>query len=93
MLVAIGIDTNDQLFPLAFTIVKDKNNYSWAWFMACILARVKEWLDTYVIYVRHRGIIVVMNDEYLGWASEGRISTTVCDTSLVTSILNSTTKP
>lgn len=33
MLVAAGVDRNDQLFLLAFAIVEDKNNDSWRWFM------------------------------------------------------------
>lgn len=29
MLVAIGVDVNDKLYPLAFTIVEGENNDSW----------------------------------------------------------------
>lgn len=42
MLVAVGVDVNDQLFPLAFIMVEGENNDSWGWFMTCILARVTQ---------------------------------------------------
>lgn len=67
MLFSVGVDANDQLFPLAFAIIEGENNNSWAWFMACIRARVTQRLDLCVISDRHMGIIAVMNDEYFGW--------------------------
>lgn len=42
MLVVVGVDANDQLFPLAFTIVEGENNDSSGWFMACIQMRVTQ---------------------------------------------------
>lgn len=33
MLVVVGVDANDPLFPLAFAIVEGENNGSWGWFM------------------------------------------------------------
>lgn len=42
MFVAVRIDTNDQLFLLAFTIVEGVNNDNWGWFMACIGMRVTQ---------------------------------------------------
>lgn len=43
------IDTNEQLFPLAFAIVEGENNESWGWFMAYILARGTQQPDLLVI--------------------------------------------
>lgn len=40
MLVAVGVDANDQLFSLVFGIVEAENNDSWDWFMTCIRTRV-----------------------------------------------------
>lgn len=67
MLVAVGVDANDQLFPLAFAIVEGENNDSWGWFMACIRMRVTQRADLCVISDRHRSIIAAMNDDHLGW--------------------------
>jgi hypothetical protein len=36
MLIAIGIDVNRQLVPLAFTIVENENNGSWCWFLRLV---------------------------------------------------------
>lgn len=66
MLVAVGVDVNNQLIPLAFVIVEDENNGSWAWFMAWIRVRVMQPPDLCVISDRHRGILAVMKDDYLG---------------------------
>jgi hypothetical protein len=33
MLIAIGIDADHQLVPLAFAIVEKENNGSWGWFL------------------------------------------------------------
>lgn len=68
MLVAVGVDANNQLFSLAFAIVEGENNNSWGLFMAYLRARVTQRPDLCVISDRHKGIITAMNDEYLGWA-------------------------
>ena len=36
LLTTIGIDGNNQLIPLAFTLVEEENIDSWSWFMGCI---------------------------------------------------------
>lgn len=69
MLVAVAVDANDLLFPLAFVIVEGENNDSWEWFMACIRAMMTQREELCVIFDRHKGIIAVMNDEYLGWGT------------------------
>ncbi|XP_031120889.1 uncharacterized protein LOC116024127 [Ipomoea triloba] len=33
MLIAIGIDANDSIFPLAYAIVEGENKQSWCWFL------------------------------------------------------------
>ncbi|KAL9686761.1 hypothetical protein QQ045_031154 [Rhodiola kirilowii] len=36
LLVAIGLDANNHILPLAFALVESENNSSWKWFMSCI---------------------------------------------------------
>lgn len=36
LLIAMGVDGNNQLFPLAFTVTEGENNDSWSWVMTCI---------------------------------------------------------
>jgi hypothetical protein len=36
MLIAIGIDADHQLVPLAFAIVEKENNGSWGWFLRLV---------------------------------------------------------
>lgn len=85
MLVAVGIDANDQLFPFSFAIVKGQNNDSLGWLLARIWARVKQGHDLCVISDRHQGILAVMNDEYLGWGS-GRVHHLFCVRHLVSNL-------
>ena len=40
LLIAMGCDINNQLFPLAFAITEGKNTDSWGRFLACIRNRV-----------------------------------------------------
>ena len=44
LLIAMGCDGNNQLFPLAFAITEGENIDSWGWFLACIRRR-------YLLYV------------------------------------------
>ena len=40
LLIAMGCDKNNQLFPLAFAITEGENIDSWGWFLACIRNKV-----------------------------------------------------
>nr|GEY21543.1 FAR1-related sequence 10 [Tanacetum cinerariifolium] len=35
MLTAIGVDANNDIYPVAYGIVESKNQYSWTWFLIC----------------------------------------------------------
>lgn len=75
-MVAVAVDAYDQLFLLAFLIIEGKNNDSWGWFMACVQAKVTQQEELCVISDRHREIVDVINDEYLGsggWAGASLI--------------------
>ena len=36
LMIAMGCDGNNQLFPLAFALTEGENIDSWGWFLACI---------------------------------------------------------
>ena len=40
LLIVIGCDGNNQLFPLEFAITKSENIDSWEWLLACTINRV-----------------------------------------------------
>ena len=67
LLIAMGCDGNNQLFPLAFAIIEDGNTDSWGWFLACIRNTVTQWMGICVISDRHPGIMTAMYDPHLGW--------------------------
>ena len=37
LMVAVGKDGNDNIFPIAFAIVEIENKSSWTWFLQCLL--------------------------------------------------------
>ena len=69
LLISMGCDGNNQLFPLAFSITEGENNDSWGWFLACIRNRVNQRTGICVISDRHPGIMATVSDPHLGWAT------------------------
>ena len=69
LLIIMGCDRNNQLFPLAFAITEGDNINSWGWFLACIRNRVTQRTVIYVISDRHLGIMAIMSDPHIGWAA------------------------
>ena len=67
LLIAMGCDENNQLFPLAFAIIEGKNIDSWGCFLACIRNRVTQRTGICVIYDRHPCIMAAMSDPHLRW--------------------------
>ena len=66
LLIAMGCDGNNQLFPLPFAITKGVNIDIWGWFLACIKNRVTQRTGICVISDRHPGIMAAMSDPHLG---------------------------
>ena len=66
LLIAMGCDINNQLFPLEFAITEGENIDSWGWFLACIRNRVTQQTEICVISDRHPGIMATMSDPHLG---------------------------
>ena len=67
IIIAMGCDGNNKLFPLEFAITKEENIDSWGWFLACVRNKVTQWMRLCVISDRHLDIMVAMTDVYLGW--------------------------
>jgi hypothetical protein len=58
MQTAIGVDVNNQLFPVAFAFVESENTDSWYWFLERVkLAVVRDREDVCLIHDRHAGIL------------------------------------
>jgi hypothetical protein len=63
ILIAIGIDADHQLVPLAFAIVEEENNGSWGWFFHLVRRVVVDpGREIYVISDRHARILNVMRE-------------------------------
>ncbi|KAL6343506.1 hypothetical protein AAG906_024871 [Vitis piasezkii] len=57
LLIAMGCDSNNQLFPFAFAITKRENTNSW----------ITQRKGLYLISNRHPSNIAVINETYSGW--------------------------
>jgi transposase-like protein len=61
MLIAIGIDADSQLVPLAVVIVEKENNGSWVWFLHLVQRVVVDpWHEICVILDSHARILNVV---------------------------------
>ena len=69
LIIVMGCDGNNQLFPSIFAITEGKNIDSWGWFLACIRNKVTQRTRICVISDKHPGIMVAMSDLHLGWAA------------------------
>ncbi|XP_056690902.1 uncharacterized protein [Spinacia oleracea] len=67
LLIAMSVDANNQIFPLAFAIVEGENGDSWPWFMACIRRFVTQRTGLCVLSDRHLGIMKAMTQDNSGW--------------------------
>ena len=58
LLVAIGINANDEIYPLAWALVPIKDKFWWAWFLLQLLAAIKPTNDHSIVYIsdREKGI-------------------------------------
>ena len=66
LLIVMGCDGNNQLFPLAFAITEGENIDSWGWFLACFINKVTQRTGICVISDRHQGIMAAMSNHHLG---------------------------
>jgi transposase-like protein len=63
MLIAIGIDMDRQLVPLAFAIVEKENNSSWGWFLHLVQrVVVGPQCEICLFSDRHAGILNVRRE-------------------------------
>ena len=67
LMIVMGCDGNNQLFPLTFAIIECENIDSWEWLLACIRNIVTQRMGICVISDKHPGIMVAMSDPHLGW--------------------------
>ncbi|KAL9676373.1 hypothetical protein QQ045_004587 [Rhodiola kirilowii] len=62
LLIAIGLDANNRILPLAFALVESENTSNWKWFMSCIREGVTQWEGLCVVSDRHAGILADMRE-------------------------------
>jgi hypothetical protein len=67
LMMAVAVDLEKQLVPLAFALAESENDDSWSWFMRLvhnnILGRT---LQVCMISDRHHGLIKCENEDMMG---------------------------
>ncbi|KAL9679318.1 hypothetical protein QQ045_017176 [Rhodiola kirilowii] len=63
LMIAAGLDAENQIPPLAYALVESENNESWKWFMTCIRSGVTQRDGLCIISDRHIGIMRVMKED------------------------------
>lgn len=85
MLIAIGMDANRQLVPLAFAIVDKESTSSWGWFLRLVRkVVVGPGREICVISDRHAGILNSVGEEIAG---HGRVHHRWCTRHLAQNLL------
>ena len=77
LLIAVGIDGDDNILPLAFAIVDKESKEAWKWFFKNLSAHViKDREDICVISDRVKGILTSLQE--LGRFQEPRVFHRYC---------------
>ena len=61
-MIAMVIDANNKIYPLALAVVKSESTETWGWFLACIRRYVTIRSKLCVISDRHLGIQTIMTE-------------------------------
>ena len=67
LLMATGLDANEQIYPLAFAIVYTESYETWSWFLRCIRHYVTKRQGICIVSDRHAGIIKAVEDRECGF--------------------------
>ena len=68
LLIAISIDANNKLVPLAFALVEKENKDSWGWFLRLVRIHVVgPGREVGVISDRHQGILNAVREQIDGY--------------------------
>ncbi|KAL9660013.1 hypothetical protein QQ045_024823 [Rhodiola kirilowii] len=63
LMIAVFLDAQNEILPLAYALVKGENIESWKWFMTCIRSGVTQRDVLCIISDRHIDIMRVMEEE------------------------------
>ena len=69
LMIAMAIDANNKIYPLAFVVVESESTETWGWFLACIRRYVTNQTDLCIISDRHLGIKLSLETLVLDFCS------------------------
>uniref|UniRef100_K3ZEF5 SWIM-type domain-containing protein n=1 Tax=Setaria italica TaxID=4555 RepID=K3ZEF5_SETIT len=67
LMMAVGVDPEEQLVPLAFALAESENNESWSWFMKLVRRHVLGLHEVCMISDRHHGLLNCAKDHMDGF--------------------------
>nr|KAJ0210697.1 hypothetical protein LSAT_V11C400186040 [Lactuca sativa] len=88
MLIAMGVDGNNQILPLVFAIVENESYDTWDWFLSHVKNHVvKDREGICLISDRHGGILKVVNEHGFPWLESRGIVYDISSTTFMTSFV------
>ena len=74
LLAAIGMDGNNQMFPIAWAVIEDENNDSWEWFLHHLRDCLGGTNDfSWSFRSDEHKVIFFYCKQFLGWSSKHMI--------------------
>nr|GEU93036.1 zinc finger MYM-type protein 1-like [Tanacetum cinerariifolium] len=46
LLIVVGVDANNSIYPVAYGIIELESSYSWTWFLTCLVVEFDKHMDT-----------------------------------------------
>ncbi|GMI68820.1 hypothetical protein like AT5G15685 [Hibiscus trionum] len=64
MLLAIGRDGNDQMYPIVWAVVENESTHSWSWFLSLVTVdlELEDGFEYNIISDQHIGLEIAIND-------------------------------
>ncbi|GKD04224.1 ribonuclease H-like domain-containing protein [Tanacetum coccineum] len=72
MLIAVGVDTNNGIYPVAYGIMESENQYSWTWFLTCLADDFDLYTNSNFTFITDRQKVLVPTIAKLFPAAEHR---------------------
>ena len=74
LLIAMATDANNEVYPLAFTIVESESKETWGWFLACLMQFVTNRNNLCIIF----GIKACFDDKSMTWLQPPKVHHRYC---------------
>jgi hypothetical protein len=65
LMIAMAVDANNAVYPLAFAVMEKESKDTWSWFLHCLKKHVTKGRELCIISDRHSGIFLAVKSKKL----------------------------